>query len=127
MSWEAWFTLAVVVCVVSLLATERVAPSVAVMAAVIALLVAGIVEPAEAFSGFSNPAPITVAALYVLAAAVEKTGALERLTFRLLGAGGNEDLSDRNVLARVLVPTALSSAFLNNTPIVAMVAPNLVA
>ncbi len=127
MSWEAWFTLAVVVCVVVLLATERVAPSVAVMAAVIALLVAGVVEPAEAFSGFSNPAPITVAALYVLAAAVEKTGALERLTFRLLGAGGNEDLSDRNVLARVLVPTALSSAFLNNTPIVAMVAPNLVA
>ena len=127
MSWEAWFTLAVVVAVVALLATERVPPPVAVMAAVIALLVAGIVEPAQAFSGFSNPAPITVAALYVLAAGVEKTGALERLTFRILGAGGNEDLSDRSVLARVLVPTALSSAFLNNTPIVAMVAPNLVA
>ena len=127
MSWEAWFTLAVVVGVVTLLATERVAPPVAVMAAVIALLVAGIVDPAQAFSGFSNPAPITVAALYVLAAGVEKTGALERLTFRILGAGGNEDLSDRSVLARVLVPTALSSAFLNNTPIVAMVAPNLVA
>ncbi len=127
MSWEAWFTLAVVLGVVALLATERVPPPVAVMAAVIAVLVAGIVEPSQAFSGFSNPAPITVAALYVLAAGVEKTGALERLTFRILGAGGNEDLSDRSVLARVLVPTALSSAFLNNTPIVAMVAPNLVA
>jgi di/tricarboxylate transporter len=127
MSWEAWFTLVVVIVVVFVLATERLAPPLAVLGAVIVLLVAGIIEPEEAFSGFSNPAPITVAALYVLAAAVEKTGALERLTFRILGAGGNEQLSDRNVLSRILVPTALSSAFLNNTPIVAMVAPNVVA
>ncbi|MDH4111170.1 MAG: SLC13 family permease [Actinomycetota bacterium] len=126
MTWEAWFTLAVVMALVAVLATERLSPPLAVLGAAITLLVAGVIEPEEAFSGFSNPAPITVAALYVLAAAVEKTGALERLTFRILGAGGGE-LSDRTVLTRVLVPTALSSAFLNNTPIVAMIAPNVVA
>jgi len=126
MSWEAWYTLLVVVGVVALLVTERVAPPVAVIGAVIALLVAGIVEPEQAFSGFSNPAPITVAALYVLAAGVEKTGALERITFRMLGTGG-AGMGDRTVLTRVMIPTAVSSAFLNNTPIVAMVAPNLVS
>ena len=127
MTWEAWFTLAVVVVVVGLLVTERVPPAVAILGGVIALLVARIVEPEDAFSGFSNPAPITVAALYVLAAGVEKTGALERLTARILGSGTEGGASDRRTLARLLIPTAAASAFLNNTPIVAMVAPNVVA
>jgi di/tricarboxylate transporter len=100
---------------------------VAILGGVIALLVARIVTPQEAFSGFSNPAPITVAALYVLAAGVEKTGSLERLTGRILGSGTDERRSDRATLARLLVPTAAASAFLNNTPIVAMVAPSVVA
>ncbi|HEX6130368.1 MAG TPA: SLC13 family permease, partial [Actinomycetota bacterium] len=127
MGWEAWLTLAVVVGVVALLVTERVPPPVAILGGVIVLLVARVVTPAEAFSGFSNPAPITVAALYVLAAGVEKTGALERLTARILGTGADGGMSDRRVLARLLVPVAGASAFLNNTPIVAMVAPNVVA
>jgi di/tricarboxylate transporter len=127
MGWEAWLTLAVVVGVVGLLVTERVPPPVAILGGVIVLLVARVVTPAEAFSGFSNPAPITVAALYVLAAGVEKTGALERLTARILGTGADGGMSDRRVLARLLVPVAGASAFLNNTPIVAMMAPNVVA
>jgi di/tricarboxylate transporter len=127
MSWEAWFTLAVVASVITLLVTERVPPPVAILGGVIVLLVTRIVTPEQAFSGFSNPAPITVAALYVLAAGVEKTGSLERLTGRILGSGGDGTLSDRQALTRLLVPTAVSSAFLNNTPIVAMVAPNVVA
>ena len=45
-----------------------VAPVVAVLGADIVLLVAGVITPAQAFAGFSNPAPITVAALFVLAA-----------------------------------------------------------
>jgi di/tricarboxylate transporter len=127
MSWEAWFTLVVVACIVALLVTERVPPSVAILGGVIVVLVARIVTPEEAFSGFSNPAPITVAALYVLAAGVQKTGSLERLTGSLLGQGGGRPLSDRKALARLLFPTAAASAFLNNTPIVAMIAPNIVA
>lgn len=127
MSWEGWFTLAVVTAVVTLLVTERVPPPVAVLGAVIVLLVADVITPEEAFSGFANAAPITVAALYVLAAGVEKTGALERITARLLGSGSDRRMSDRMALARILLPTAAASAFLNNTPIVAMVAPNVVS
>ena len=126
-SWEGWFTLAVVLALVALLVTERVPPPVAVLGAVITLLVAGVISAEEAFSGFSNAAPIAVAALYVLAAGVEKTGALERVTARLLGTGARTQMSDRMALARILVPTAAASAFLNNTPIVAMVAPSVVS
>lgn len=127
MSWEGWLTLTVVILLVILLVTERVPPPVAVLGAVITLLVAGVISAEEAFSGFANPAPITVAALYVLAAGVEKTGALERVTARLLGSGAREQMSDRMALARILIPTAGASAFLNNTPIVAMVAPSVVS
>lgn len=71
---SAWFTLAVVIATVLALAREWVAPSIAVVGAMVVLLVTGVVSPQQAFAGFSNPAPITVAALFVLARAVEKTG-----------------------------------------------------
>ncbi|HXV36785.1 MAG TPA: SLC13 family permease [Myxococcota bacterium] len=125
MAWEAWLTLGVVVALLVILIRELVAPALGVMGAVIFLLVAGVVTPAQAFAGFSNAAPITVAALYVVARAVEKTGALERLTARILGTGADGGMSDRRVLARLLVPVAGASAFLNNTPIVAMLLPQV--
>jgi len=85
MSWEAWFTLAVLLVTIVALARELLPPAATVLSAVVVLLVAGVVTPAQAFSGFSNPAPITVAALYVLARAVDKTGALQPFVAVMLG------------------------------------------
>lgn len=124
MPWEAWLTLVVVLGTVGLLVTERVSPPFAILAAVISLLTVGVVDADQAFSGFSNAAPITVAALYVLVTAVEKTGAMERLTAGVLGA---RERSDTAILGRVLGATAGASSFLNNTPIVAMVAPAVIS
>jgi di/tricarboxylate transporter len=97
------------------------APSSIVLGGTIALLVTGVISPAEAFQGFSNAAPITVAALYVLARGVEKTGALTPLINATLGQG----VGPRWSLARLLVPVAGASAFLNNTPLVAALAPQV--
>lgn len=121
MSWEAWTTLGVVGVAVALLARDLVPPAVTFMAAVVILMVAGVVTPADAFQGFANPAPITVAALYVLARAVERTGALQPIVSATLGAGR----SVRMALARLTIPVAAASAFLNNTPIIAMLAPQV--
>lgn len=123
MSFDAWLTLLVIVGVLVLLVRQMVSPWVAVLGGVIALLVLGVVTPAEAFSGFSNSAPITVAALYVVAAGVEKTGALAPLLQRTLGERGRY----RQPLLRVLTPTVGASALLNNTPIVAMLIPQVTA
>jgi di/tricarboxylate transporter len=119
MTWEAWFTLGVIVVAILALVRDFTAPSVVVFAGVVTLLVAGVIEPAQAFSGFSNPAPITVAALYVVAAGIERTGVLNRLVDRTLEGGSGE----RRTLARLLLPSAGASALLNNTPIVAMLVP----
>jgi len=121
MSWQAWLTLAVVAGTVVLLVRDTVPPAVAVLGADVLLLVTGVIDAEAAFSGFSNPAPITVAALFVVAAAVEKTGALQPLVTAALRRGDGS----RRELARLLVPTAAASAFLNNTPIVAMLAPQV--
>ena len=121
MSWESWFALIVLGGMVATLARDVVAPSVAVVGAVVVLLVAGVVTPAQAFGGFSNPAPITVAALYVLSHAVQKTRALQPFVTTALDTSKNH----RWTLARLLTPTAAAAAFLNNTPIVAMLVPQV--
>lgn len=123
MAAEAWIVLAVVLGVFASLVWELASPATTMVAAMVIVLVTGVVTPEQALSGFSNPAPITVAALYVLARAVEKTGVLTTLVNRMLGAGNNH----RAALTRLVVPTAAASAFLNNTPIVAMLLPNVQA
>ncbi len=121
MNWEQWFVAAVTIVTIVVLIRDLFPPSVAMTGAMVAALTAGIITPAEALAGFSNPAPVTIAALYVLAKAADKTGALAPLMRSLLG----QDHSQRVTTARLTVPTAFASAFLNNTPIVAMLIPQV--
>jgi len=121
MGFDTLVTLVVLLLTLVALARELFSPPATVLGAVVLLLVFGVVTPEQAFSGFSNPAPITVAALYVLARAVEKTGALQPLVSATLGQAGQA----RGALLRLVVPTAAASAFLNNTPIVAMLVPQV--
>jgi len=121
LGWEAWFTLAVVIATVYVLARDLVAPAIAVIGADIVLLVSGVIDTGEALAGFSNPAPVTVAALFVIARGVDKTGAMQPLVRATLGRG----FGGRVGLLRLLAPAAGASAFLNNTPIVAMLSPQV--
>ena len=128
MAWQAWYTLAVVVAVVVVLATERLSAPITIMAAVAALVAPGVITTTEALSGFSNEAPVTIAALYVLAGAVLATGALEGLTGRLLSNRPRQGNGPGRVeLARLTVPVAAMSAMIYNTPLTAMTAPLVAA
>jgi di/tricarboxylate transporter len=122
-SIDAWITLTVIVVVLAILVRGRTSPAMVVFGGAVAVLVLGVVPAEDAFSGFSNSAPITVAALYVLAAGIEKTGALTPVMQSTLGERGWYRLP----LIRTLVPTVGASAFLNNTPIVAMLIPQVTA
>ncbi len=114
--FDLLITAAIVLLIVVALAREWLAPSLVVFGGMVVLLVLGVITPAEGLAGFANPAPMTVAALFVLARAVEKTGALQPLVARALDA----NRGDRGTLATLLTPVAVASSFLNNTPIVAM-------
>jgi di/tricarboxylate transporter len=90
----------------------------------VALIATGILTPGEAVSGFSNPATITVGAMFIISAALNKTGAL-----LFLG-----DLSTRMfkygfwlALLVTMCVVAMISAFINNTPVVAVFIPILLS
>jgi len=117
MSVEAWITAATVVLMFAALASERIPPAAAVLSATVFLLVIGVIDEDAALSGFANAAPWTVAALYVLAFAGDKTGMMGPIVNRLLGHG---DRVTTTSTARLLLPTAGVSAFINNTPLVAI-------
>lgn len=120
---DAWLTLAVILVMVAAFVTERLAPVVSMAGAVIALYLLDVIEFDEAFSGFSNSAPITVAALYVVAGAAELTGALGGLTAKALG--DRRPKSERVAQVRMVAPTIIASGFIANTPLVALLAPRV--
>ena len=116
---SAWFTLVVVGVATVTMARERLAPDVVMFGALCVLVVAGVLGPVDALAGFSHPAVFTIAVLLVVAGAVQETGALRMVAGALFGRSTHPTL----VLLRLMVPTATLSAFLNNTPIVAMLIP----
>ncbi|MBN8201189.1 MULTISPECIES: SLC13 family permease [Bacillaceae] len=85
------------------------------------LIFAGITTPSEAFKGFANPAVHTVAFLFIVGAAVSKSGILHVIIQKIL----SKSKSIQYVLFRLMVPTSAMSAFMNNTPIVTMLIPVL--
>lgn len=103
--------------------SERLAPDVTALLALLALLLTGVLTPYEAFSGFSHPATISVAAVLVLSAGVERTGALTYIARRLLTPLGKSELT---LTVVVMVVTSAISAFINNTAVVAVFIPVLI-
>ncbi len=120
MTWTAWFVLAVTGLVVVGLARNLAADAL-LWGAVIVCGLAGILPLPQMFVGFTNTGMLTIAALFVVAAGVRETGALDLVGRAFLGKvrtlGG--------VMGRLGLAVPLLSAFLNNTPIVAMFIPML--
>jgi di/tricarboxylate transporter len=121
MTAEAWTTLLVLAIAIFAMVRDLVPPAVAILGATIVLLLADVITTEEAFAGFSNPAPLTIAVLYILAAAAARTGLLQPLVASTLG----RRRSVRGGLGRLLPPVGLASSVLNNTPIVAMLVPEV--
>ncbi len=122
MSWEAWTTIGLAVLGLVAMARNYAAPDAVMLGQTVVLMTLGILTPKEAMAGFSNEGMLSVAVLFVVAAAVQETGALDALARRVLGR-------PRSVAAaqlRMMLPVSFGSAFLNNTPIVAMLLPVVV-
>ncbi|MFN0085403.1 MAG: SLC13 family permease [Blastocatellia bacterium] len=99
---------------------EKIPPDLTALLSLLALLITGILTPTEAFSGFSHPATISVAAVLVLSAAIERTGALTFVARRVLAPiGGSEWL----LTMVIMLVIGLLSAFINNTAAVAVFIP----
>ncbi|NIM00784.1 MAG: SLC13 family permease [Acidobacteria bacterium] len=105
---------------VVLLATERLRADVVAMVVLCALVLLRILEPRQALSGFSNPATITVACMFILSAGLQASGVIHALADRLLKGSS---ASPTTVMLMTGVAIAPFSAFINNTAAVAIFLP----
>jgi di/tricarboxylate transporter len=122
MTGEGWIAIGVVALVIGLLAATRIAADIILVAGVTLLLVAGVLTPPEALMGLANEGMATVAVLYVVAAALRETGAIGWIVHGVLGRP--RSLSGAQL--RLMAPVVTMSAFLNNTPVVAMFMPAVI-
>lgn len=123
MSFEGGVSIVVTIGVFITLMTRRAAPTDLVfLGGLVLMTLFGAITPSEALLGFANPAVIMIAALFVVAAGLRATGALDMIGHHLLGTARTE----RSALSRLAIPTVTLSALMNNTPLVAIMVPTVI-
>ncbi len=119
MGWEGWFSIAVTTLCFATLALTRYSPDIVMVGGLTLLLLAGVLSPEQALSGLANEGMVTVGVLYVVVAGLRETGGIGWIVHSVLG----RPRSLQHAQIRLMAPVAAMSAFLNNTPVVAMFIP----
>ena len=117
-------TAAVLVGVFYLFVREKLPAHITAVTAMAVLLITGVISTNDALSVFSSSAPITIACMFILSAALERTGVIDAMGYYILKAAEkNRALAITSLLGGVMV----ISAFMNNTPVVIVMAPVVIA
>lgn len=113
-------TLGILLIAIILFVTERLRPDLVALFVLVTLVITGLVTPVESISGFSNPAVVTIWAVFILSAGLARTGVASKLgdlVLRMAGSGENR------LLSVLMTSTAVLSAFMNNIGVAAMFLP----
>ncbi len=119
MTWEQAAILAVLAGALAVFVWDRWRYDVVAMTSLMVCVLLGLIEPEAAFAGFSNPAVITVAAVLVISRTLTRSGAIDALAGKLIGASSAQSLH----LATFCVLGALLSGFMNNVGALALLMP----
>ncbi len=119
MDWHIVVTFLVLAGVIGSLIFLRAGADTILMGGLTILVITNVIGAGEAIAGFANEGLITVAFLFVVSEGIRQTGGVAFTGQRLLGRPNS--LTDAQF--RVMLPSAVLSAFLNNTPVVAMMMP----
>lgn len=103
-----------------LFTTEKFPVDMTALLIMVVLMVTGLVSPEQGVSGFSNVATITVLSMFILSAAIEKTGVIQKLGNSVFGFLGNSEVVQILMIAILIAPI---SGFINNTAAVAIFLP----
>lgn len=122
--WQQIFTVAIVVAVFVVLVKEWIPPDLAAMAAFLSLVLIGVLSPSESLAVFGSSAPVTVAAMFILSAVLERTGLIDLLAGKFETLAGSSPV---RTMAVLLLLVAFLSAFVNNTPVVVVFLPIILA
>lgn len=119
MGFDVALTVGVLGVALVLMALEFLSPDVTLLAGLVVVTLGNVIDLETALAGFGDPTLFALGSLYIIAAALRETGALDIATEYILGV--KQDV--RKLLARMCPTVTVYSAFLNNTPIVAMGIP----
>ncbi|MBW3096387.1 SLC13 family permease [Pseudohoeflea coraliihabitans] len=119
-SYQAIIGLVVLAVMFAGFLSERYPPEVIAATAAALCMVLGFVSPSEAMAAFSNPAPITIGAMFILSGALVRTGVLDALAEMVVARAQNHPTL---AIGAFILVTMLASAFVNNTPIVLVLIP----
>lgn len=114
------FTFVVLAVVFAAFVRERIAPHLVALTGMGVLLVAGAISTDDMLGVFSNSAPITIACMFVISAALDRTGVIDAMGRFLLRVSGKSDIQGVAALIAIVV---IVSAFMNNTPVVIVLTP----
>ncbi|MGB7417236.1 MAG: SLC13 family permease [Thermosynechococcaceae cyanobacterium] len=118
-TWQGWLALGATVAAFCGNALTPLPAEIVFLGAAAMLFLAGVLDEKAVLSGFSNSGMITVAVLYIVATGLQQTGALNWVSQQVLGLPKTQS----QALVRMMLPVMGMSAFLNNTPVVAMFIP----
>lgn len=99
-------------------------PDMVAMFAAIALLAIGILETEDVVGVFSNPAPITIACMFILSAALERTGVIDYMSTTITRVANYSGLL---AVVGLMFFAFVISAFINNTPVVVIMTPVVIS
>jgi di/tricarboxylate transporter len=119
MTWAQGAILAVLGCTLAVFVWDRWRYNVVAITSLMACVLLGLIDPEAAFAGFSNPAVITVAAVLVISRALARSGAIDALAGKLIGAGSTQF----SHLVSLSVLGAALSGFMNNVGALALLMP----
>lgn len=120
---QAFIALAILALVFIAFLFERFIPAVIAFIGAVVYLILGFIGPDQALVAFSNSAPVTIAAMFILSGALIRTGTLEAVTSKILNLS---DSRPRIAIVLVYVAVFFASAIMNNTPVVLVSIPILV-
>lgn len=123
MTLEICITLGIILLGVILFFTEKLPIDVVSILVMVLFLLTGILDIQEGFSGFSNPATLTVAAMFILSAAIFNTGILDSFSYSLSKQAQKSELT---LILTLLISSGLLSAFINDTAVVALLMPAVI-
>ncbi|MFC7337400.1 SLC13 family permease [Haloferula chungangensis] len=118
--WHQYFVFGLTIAVFAAFLWGKLSVELVALSAAGLLLMTGILDKDDLLASFANPAPVTIGALFIISAALERTGQIARLgrLFNTVAKG-----SERRALAALLIVCTICSAFINNTPLVVILLP----
>jgi di/tricarboxylate transporter len=123
MTFEIGLTLGIIVMALVLFATEKLRVDLIALIVLLLVSITGLVPKEEVFSGFANPAVITIWAVYIVSGGLFKTGVADMLGLFILRLSGT---GEARLIAVIMLVCGIMSAFMNNVGAVAVLMPAVI-